>query len=54
MESLVVQSLVQACAWPPGTGATLCSFWEGAFWVSFYVGIIGGVICLFLRGSETP
>jgi hypothetical protein len=53
MESLIVQSLVQACAWPPGTSTAMCSFWEGAFWVSFFVGLAGGLICLWLKGTET-
>ena len=52
MENVIAQTLIQGCVLPPQASAVACSFWQWAFWASFAVGVVGGVVCLFLKTPE--
>lgn len=52
MEDLIARTAVQTCALSPEYSAMLCSFWHWSFWAGFALGVVGGVVGLFLRRSE--
>jgi hypothetical protein len=52
MEDLIARTVVETCALPAEWSAMTCSFWHWAFWASFVIGVVGGLVSFFLRGSE--
>jgi hypothetical protein len=53
MESLVSSSFVQAVDLFPESWTGICSYWQWAFWVGFFVGVVGSIVCLFLRPIQS-
>ncbi len=52
MEDLIARSVVQTCSLSPECSAMVCSLWQWGFWASIVVGVVGGVVCLFLKRAE--
>lgn len=53
METFVLNSVVQAGGLSPQSWDALCRFWQWAFWIGFFVGVAGTVVCLFMNPIES-
>jgi hypothetical protein len=52
METVILNSIVQAGGMDPGSWDIICRFWQWAFWIGFVVGAVGGIFGLFMKPLE--
>lgn len=54
MEQFVNNAMVHAAGLPAENWAGVCGYWEWLFWIGFWVGVAGTVVCLFMKPVEGP
>ena len=52
METIILNSMVQAGVITPEIWDVLCRFWQWAFWIGVVVGAAGAVLGLFMKPLE--
>jgi hypothetical protein len=49
MEAMLATVMVQATCLPEGIRGTACLYWDWAFWVGFFLGLVGAIVGFFMK-----
>ena len=53
MESLLLQTIVQASSAAPCDFSSTCDLWDWLFWIGVVAGVVGGIVSFLKRPIET-